>query len=354
MKRALTIGLVLAIGAFACTELAAHAIGLSRGEYLVTKEGVTAQLVFAHTELATSVAGMDIDADGRIGADELAQGQTLLEQFLLAGLRVQTGGNDCAGRMTAAALTENDGLQIALSFHCPAASADYRLQFGMIDALSPGHRHLANLQSTTGGVTEVLYQGQSGLTLAASGQAVPIAVGWPMVRLGIEHILTGYDHLVFLLGLLIVAVRWRDLLAVVTAFTLGHSVTLAVASIGLWTPGANWIEPLIALSIAYVGIENLWMREGARRWPLTMAFGLVHGFGFAGVLREIEVPAAQLPLALLSFNGGVEFGQLLVLALVLPAIFLLRQRHWYQQQGIRALSVVIALAGAGWFVERVS
>ena len=114
-----------------------------------------------------------------------------------------------------------------------------------------------------------------------------------MLKLGIEHILTGADHLVFLLGLLLVAGGWRPLLGVVTAFTVAHSITLALAALSIFAPSPRLVEPAIALSIAYVGVENLLNPDARQRWRITFPFGLVHGFGFAGALRAIALPRAR-------------------------------------------------------------
>ncbi len=346
--------LLIAWIALAASEpAAAHAIGISRGAYQSSAQGFTATLVFAHTELATAISGLDSDSDGRISSAELNAHRSLLDHALMPGVIMRGANADCITEVDTAELTDNDGLQVALSFRCPPARTGYTLLFNLFDTLSSGHRHLATIETPSGATTQVLYQAAPSLAVARQDRLTTRDVGWPLVGLGIEHILTGYDHLVFLFGLLIVARRWRDLLGVITAFTVGHSITLAVATLGYWLPSPRLIEPLIALSIVYVGAENLLARKNARRWPLTLGFGLVHGFGFAGVLNEIALPSAQLPLALLAFNGGVELGQLLILVIALPIVFALRRRSWFEGSGVRTLSAMIALAGLGWFVERV-
>jgi hydrogenase/urease accessory protein HupE len=171
--------------------------------------------------------------------------------------------------------------------------------------------------------------------------------------LGIEHILFGYDHLVFLLGLVLVGGRWRALLLVITAFTLAHSITLGMAVLGVWAPSPRIVEPLIALSVAYVGVENQFVKDAEKRWRITFPFGLIHGFGFAGALGEIQLPKADVPKALLGFNLGVEVGQLAVMAIVLPLIMTARKRPWFEKKGVRYASYVIAGLGIVWFVARI-
>jgi hydrogenase/urease accessory protein HupE len=178
-------------------------------------------------------------------------------------------------------------------------------------------------------------------------------VAWPLFSLGVEHILTGYDHLLFLFGLILVGGTVRSLLFVISAFTLAHSITLGLATLNVWVPNPMLIEPAIALSVAYVGIENWFIADASRRWLITFPFGLIHGFGFAGALREISLPAGQIPIALAAFNIGVEAGQLAVLAIVLPIVLWLRQQHWFANWGVKGLSAGIAFAGLCWFISRV-
>ena len=176
------------------------------------------------------------------------------------------------------------------------------------------------------------------------------------VRLGIEHIFTGYDHLFFLLGLLLVCTRWPSLLAIITCFTIGHSLTLALATLGYVNLPARLTEPTIAATIFFVGAQNCWRRgeEPEGRWLLTLVFGLAHGFGFANVLRELGVGAHghSIALPLLGFNLGVEIGQLALAAVALPLLWWLHKKPVFNRRWVPALSAVVALAGLYWFVER--
>jgi hydrogenase/urease accessory protein HupE len=172
--------------------------------------------------------------------------------------------------------------------------------------------------------------------------------------MGVEHILLGFDHLVFLLGLILVGGKWRSLLLVVTAFTVAHSVTLALAALGIWAPSPRIVEPAIALSIAYVGVENYFVKDADGRWRITLPFGLVHGFGFAGALQEVGLPEGDVPKALFLFNVGVELGQLAVLAVTLPLLAAARRRGWLTARGVKAASAAIVLLGVFWFVTRVA
>jgi hydrogenase/urease accessory protein HupE len=172
--------------------------------------------------------------------------------------------------------------------------------------------------------------------------------------LGIEHILTGYDHLLFLLGLLLPGCNLRTAAKIITSFTLAHSITLTLATLNLvWLP-SRVVEPMIAMSIAYVGLENILRRVPSRRWLLTFGFGLVHGFGFASALRDLGIGAGVggVVVPLFSFNLGVELGQMTLAGLALPVIMSLRHYPVFDRRAVPACSVLVALAGGYWFVQR--
>ena len=178
----------------------------------------------------------------------------------------------------------------------------------------------------------------------------------PFVRLGVEHIWTGYDHLLFLFALLAVCASFRASVRVISCFTLGHSLTLVLATLDWVNVPARFAEPLIAASIVYVGVENL-VRRGSEprgRGALTFGFGLIHGFGFASVLRElgVGVNGSGLALPLFSFNLGVELGQIAIAAVVLPLLWQLRKQEWFLRRGVPAISALVALAGLYWLVAR--
>lgn len=175
---------------------------------------------------------------------------------------------------------------------------------------------------------------------------------YEFIVLGVEHIFLGYDHIMFLLALIVVGGRLRNLVKIVSAFTVAHSITLCLAVLEIVSLPAQWVEAGIALSIAYVAVENFWLKRTDYRWLLTFFFGLVHGFGFANVLRDLGLPTRGLVTSLFSFNIGVEIGQIAIVALVFPLIAWLN-RQSYQRAVVLAVSVCIGLFGLGWFIERV-
>jgi hypothetical protein len=333
----------------------AHTVGVSKGEYRVSRSTVSAELVFARQELIGVVAGLDRNQDGIVTESELTAARGDLDVAIVGDLRVVAGSERCAGALQEAALTEQDGIAVHARFAC-AAGSPIQYDAAFLERLSNGHRHLATVFDGADARREVLYRSHSRFESGASQPVGAARTGgtiWPLFRLGIQHILTGYDHLVFLFGLILVGGRLRQLLVVITAFTVAHSITLGLAAFRIWSPDAAIVEPAIALSIAYIGVENWFVSDAARRWLITFPFGLVHGFGFAGALEDIALPAHQLPVALGAFNAGVEVGQLLVLGVVLPALLWLRAHQWLAPRGIRIMSGAIAVAGVWWFALRV-
>jgi hydrogenase/urease accessory protein HupE len=340
----------------------AHAIGLSRGEYRTLPNGVAATLVFDRAELGALLEGAPGDAPEAAAAFASSAAREVIEHRIVQRLSPSDReGQPCPGTLGELGPSDDSGVRLTAVYRCAAApdsSAGVELRFW--DALTPGHRHLALTpgastaegEASPAASQQILYERQPRLALAALPSAEgPSLGGW--LRLGVEHILGGHDHLLFLLALVIVMPAPRTLAATVSVFTLAHSLTLALATLGVVAPPASWVECAIALSIVYVGLENLTPRAAHPRFALVFAFGLVHGFGFAGALAELGLPAAQTPGALLSFNAGVEVGQLAVLALVLPLVQQLRRAHWFEPRAVPALSLVTALAGAVWFFERV-
>lgn len=245
---------------------------------------------------------------------------------------------------------------IRVRFTCDAARAGVVTVHALMFAYDPSHQTFLNIyegdQLTTQAILDARHTSFEYFVGSRQGAAAIVRKFLPA---GIHHILIGPDHLLFLIGLLLVGGTVRQLLLVATAFTLAHSVTLSLAALGIVAPPARLIEPAIALSIVYVGADNLLVRGGrdVRAW-IALTFGFVHGFGFANVLREMDLPRRALGWSLFSFNVGVEIGQALVVILVATALAMLRTRN--ETAGRRlafAGSIVVIAAGAFWFVQRV-
>ncbi len=219
----------------------------------------------------------------------------------------------------------------------------------------PNHKTFVNVYEGEELTQAILDRGKPRFEYFAGTRQGRLAVVRRFIPAGVHHILIGPDHLLFLIGLLLLGGSLRRLALIVTAFTVAHSITLSLAVLQVFTPPARIIEPAIALSIVYVGVDNLLVRSGRdlRAW-VAFAFGFIHGFGFANVLREMDLPSRALGWSLFSFNLGVEIGQLLVVAAA--ALALAAVRRWNETLGRRvafAGSLVVIAAGAFWFVERI-
>ncbi len=174
--------------------------------------------------------------------------------------------------------------------------------------------------------------------------------------IGYAHILPlGLDHILFVLGLFLLSPRLKPLFWQVTAFTLAHSVTLAMTIFGLISVSPSIVEPIIALSIIFIAVENI-LTTNLKPWRILVVFlfGLIHGMGFAGVLAEIGLPEGQQVLALIAFNIGVELGQISVILLALGAVWFFRDASWYRTRVTNPASILIGLVGLMWFLERVT
>jgi hypothetical protein len=361
-RRGLHVSTVAAIALVALAHerpACAHAVGISSGEYRLLGNALLGDIGMAARELARWLPAIDADHDGSIDATELAAGREAVAHALVGGLTVTADAQPCPGALTAAtALEAEGGVAFQVRYTCPDVSGRIAMTFSFLDQLAPGHRHMARVFRAGKAQVKVLDRAHAAWTLAdaastaSTASSTTLSTAWSMLKLGVEHILTGYDHLIFLFGLIIVGGSLRSLIGVVSAFTLAHSITLALAALGVFAPSPRLVEPAIALSIAYVGIENLFVKDASRRWRITFPFGLIHGFGFASALREIALPHAQIPVALVSFNLGVELGQLGVLAIALPLTIAARRAPQFGDRGVRAVSSTIALAGLVLFVVR--
>ncbi|HWK09294.1 MAG TPA: HupE/UreJ family protein [Vicinamibacterales bacterium] len=194
------------------------------------------------------------------------------------------------------------------------------------------------------------------ISLAAAAPLTALAIARQYFVLGFTHIVpNGFDHILFVIGIFLLSARWRSLFAQVSAFTVAHSITLGLTMYGVVSLPARVVEPMIALSIAYVAIENL-ATSDLKPWRLALvfSFGLLHGMGFAGVLRDLGLPRSQFLTALLTFNGGVEAGQLTVIAAAFTAVAYWRaQSTVYRRLVVRPASLAIALIGIYWTIQRI-
>jgi hydrogenase/urease accessory protein HupE len=333
-----------------------HDPGLSSLRVAPSAAGPQVHVAFANADFRTVAAAVDRDGDANIDAAELAAARDSIAALARTGFVLQDGDQRHAGELVACALAENRDVELTLQLPTTIGAAP-ALQVELLAGMARGHRCYAAVLGGAGELrTDALLDPrQRTLTLPpADAEARGFAQSGTFFVLGVEHILIGFDHLAFLLALLIAGTGWRRVLATITAFTVAHSITLLAAALGLITLPGLLVEATIAGSIVVVALANLWQRGRAvHRWPLAFGFGLVHGFGFAGVLADLEIGGPDMLLPLLTFNLGVEAGQLAFAAVVVPLLALvLRQRSGRTVSTV--LSVLTGLAGLGWLLQRLA
>jgi hydrogenase/urease accessory protein HupE len=251
-------------------------------------------------------------------------------------------------------IPDRQSLRLRMTY--PLASAPGTLTVsGQMFPYDPQHQTFINVYEGDALTQAIINAPHDRFDYFAGTRQGAFAVIKKFLPAGIHHILVGPDHLLFLVGLLLLGGTIRQLAVVVTSFTVAHSITLSLAALNIVSPPARIIEPAIALSIVYVGADNLLVREGRDvRAYIAFAFGFIHGFGFANVLREMDLPTRALGWSLFSFNVGVEIGQLMVVIVVASALAWLRRRsETAGRQLAFAGSIVVIAAGAFWFIQRV-
>lgn len=248
---------------------------------------------------------------------------------------------------------DGDQFLVSLRWLCPEG-AEITYQVDLFREVDPAARHIVLLAAGQA----MLGAGQDSIVLRDAPPMPLHEVVWRYVYAGIEHIFIGYDHVAFLIAALAWARRPWPVIKLVTAFTIAHSITLSLAALDLVVVPDAIVEPLIAASVVYVALENFFIRDVERRWRITGLFGLVHGFGFAGVLREFGLPHDALLVALGAFNVGVEIGQVAIVCLAIP-LLVAADRLLATATGtprrpatVYALSGVILALGSYWLAER--
>ena len=324
---------------------AAHPQGVSFGELVIEPGRVRYDLTLSVHDLAAA----DTDRDGDLGREEILAYYPALERLLARGVRVESGDEHCPLTVEDFEIGPRRSVLLHLRGPCDGTKP-IRLVY-RLPVLTQVRGYNVTKIRHPGGVEEHVFTPERVEVVVGNAGGVWATVG-RFVLLGVEHIATGYDHILFLLALLVVGGGLRALVGIVTAFTLAHSVTLALATLDVVTLPARPVEAAIALSIAWVALENVILDRTRGRWRITFAFGLVHGFGFASILRDMELPTEALLVSLVSFNLGVELGQVAVVLLAYPAIALV-QRARRRRTIVVALSLAILALALFWLVERV-
>ncbi len=323
------------------------------------------------------IAALDADRDERLTPAELERAAPALVRFLRGHVRLELDGREAPLGEAASPAWPRDGgdmlpardwhsaaALIAFAFHqpLPRQPREVAIFFDVFDTFGSRHTVLGAFE-VAGRREEVVftqpepdYLFDTAYTEPGAAEAAPrpppslaAALG-RFFKLGVEHIFLGYDHLCFLLALLVMS-RFRELVKIVTSFTVAHTITLILATLEIARLPPRLVECAIAASIVYVAAENLFRRSVPHRWLLTFVFGLIHGFGFANVLIELGLPAAGRLRCLLAFNFGVEVGQLAIVIATFPLLLLLgRWRHG--RRAALCLSAAVGLFGLGWLADR--
>ena len=299
---------------------------------------------------------LGIDPELLFDPAEVARRRDDLVALVAPRFQIAVDGRALNCRSSGAPSATPDQESVRLPFACPTGGAAgvVRVRAAMF-VYDPSHQTFLNLYEHGALQAQaILDKGHAGLEYFAGTRQGTAAVVARFLPAGVHHILIGPDHLLFLVGLLLLGGSLRKLALVVTSFTLAHSLTLSLAVLGVVSPPARLVEPAIALSIVYVGADNLLVRRGRDMRPwIALVFGLVHGLGFASVLREMELPRRALGWSLFSFNVGVEIGQLVVVLAVASALAALRARSEWAGRRLAVIgSVGVVIAGTVWFVQR--
>ena len=340
---------------------------------------------------------LDTDDDGTLTWGEVRGQATRITAYAFDRLSLRLGGLPCAPRIEDLLIDEHsDGAYAVLRFvaaGCDRAPDDAPLEvtYGLFFDVDPQHRGLVNvsferpteLRSSTGydaerGALETMLAGHSDVAILGPDRRAstfarrtpsPLTTAATFIQNGVWHIWTGFDHMLFLISLLLPAVARRDdgtwhvvprfsdaltgTVKVVTAFTVAHSITLSVAALGIVDLPSRLVESLIALSVAVAAANNLLpLFDPRSTWRVALLFGLIHGFGFASVLTDLGLGRQAIALALVSFNVGVEIGQLAIVSLLLPMAFALRRTAGFRWGVMTAGSIAIVVVAVAWLGER--
>jgi hypothetical protein len=368
MKRSLI--LLLAVAAALCAPLT-FAHKPSDAYLTLGRDGaaLTGQWDIALRDLDAAI-GLDANGDGDITWGEVRVKQPAITAYALARLSVSSDRTTCALDVTQHRIDRHtDGAYAVLTLAgaCPQAGPVLAIDYRLLFDVDPQHRGLLNYVEH-GESRSVIFAADAHQHVVGGDAGGPLQQLAAYVHEGIWHIWLGFDHILFLVSLLLPAVlirrdqQWQavrsfrsaffDVAKVVTAFTIAHSITLSLAVLGIVSLPSRIVESAIALSVVLAALNNLFPLVAGGRWAAAFAFGLVHGFGFASALQDLGLPTGSLALSLGGFNLGVELGQLAIVAAFLPVAFALRATWGYRRVVLAGGSLAIAAIAAVWLIER--
>ena len=361
--------LLLCAGLLLASSSHAHKPSDSYLSFKVSGSVIDGQWDIALRDLDFAI-GLDADGDATITWGEVKEKHNDIAAYAFSRLALSADGHSCPLQVTDHLIDDHtDGAYAVLRFSANCGQAIDKLQakYSLLFDVDPQHKGLLRLEyegSTRTGV----FTPESASQEFAMGSVGKFSQFVDYFREGVWHIWIGFDHILFLLALLLPAVVYRregkwlaveglkpaffSVLKIVTAFTLAHSITLSLATLGVISLPSRWVESVIAASVVIAALNNVFPLFRDRRWAMAFGFGLIHGFGFASVLSDLGLPGDTLVLALIGFNVGVEAGQLAIVAGFLPLAYLLRGTILYRRIVLSGGSFLIATLAAIWLVER--
>lgn len=338
----------------------AHQTKLSSSRLVAMGPQISGQVELNAVDLSVALDRDFVSESGVIDMDLLQQNVGQVHRYLNEHVRLFCDDAPVAPLIREDIDVKEDHVIFYLVWSCVDPNIPTQYSSTLFQEIDPQSRHMV---SVTGDREFIALLDVTKTSLALSTQEPSLwELIYKFVISGIEHIAIGFDHIAFLLVVIVLGRSFYPLFKVVTAFTIAHSITLSLAVLDVFSVPSSFVEPLIALSIVYVAVENFFVKDISKRYWVTFIFGLIHGFGFASVLRDYGLPENGIGWALASFNIGVEIGQLLIVLLAVVLWKLVNSTSFFADidrghTRQRMLSLVISgavlLLGAGWFIERV-
>jgi hydrogenase/urease accessory protein HupE len=361
--RSVLIAITLTIIAVICVggTADAHQVNLSTARVELEPDRTVSVVIGLKGSDADRLAGTQIfDAPTDLADPaKVATSAAPIAAYVSAHIAVtSTDGKPCV-QGTASVLPDGDGVIVLIAFSCRDVFGDLVYHSTVLTANDSSARQVVLIGAGENAPQALLDAAHTTLTISAPAPSVWSTMQRYLVT-GIEHIFLGYDHIAFLVAIVLWARRLLPVIKIVTAFTIAHSITLSLAALNIVVVPSAVVEPAIAASIMFVAVENFFSRNVDGRWRVTFAFGLIHGFGFAGALQEFGLPANAIVPALAAFNIGVEIGQVAIVSIVVPALITLdrlfaadRTKPMRAASLVYALSALITVLGGYWLVRRV-
>lgn len=350
---------------FQLTTGLAHPPGLSSADVTLTPKGLETKITFAVQDIEVFVP-MDSDLDAEVTVLERDAAKTEIVKLVTNEISVLIDGHETKAIMSGTITFDNQNNATVDLLFAGMPHTSVTIESKFLSRLPPGHKQYVTIKSSDDHELGKKMLRQKAPSIEVFLNNLPAqqktentssSTFVDFLKLGIEHILTGYDHLLFLFSLLIVTRSFWPAIKIITFFTIAHSITLALAGLNVVDIPSSYVEPLIAVTIIYVGLENIFRGDKVstkHRCMLTFFFGLIHGFGFAGVLREMGISSIEtgILVPLFSFNMGVELGQITVASIVLPLLWWLHRQENLSQKLVPIGSILTCMAGGYWLLER--